>query len=246
VAGRVHGDSEHVFIVFTRFAITAAVWGLAALGSLLGLLRRRWYPSHLLLAGVPFSLLMLQPYGGEMLLRCYLFALPPVAFFAASAFFPSPKSMTSSRTPVLIAVTSLALVSTFLFARYGDLKNDTFTKAEYEAVQYMYDHTVPGSVIVTVTSDLPLKYEDYEKYHYLTITRPARRGEVDAFVSQMQNDKYAGAALILTRSQELFAESYLGWAPESWPAFVQALSDSGKFALVFANEDSRIYVLAGQ
>jgi O-antigen/teichoic acid export membrane protein len=84
VSSRVTGSPQHSLIVKIGLLTTAAIWGLAALGALYRLIRGYRDLSLMLLAIAPFPLLVAEPYGGEMLLRIYLFALPPVVFFAAS------------------------------------------------------------------------------------------------------------------------------------------------------------------
>lgn len=80
VASRVSGDTEHELIIQLRLLTTAAVWGLAFAGCIWRIRRGYLDVNAILLAIAPFPLLIVQPYGGEMLLRIYLFALPPMVF----------------------------------------------------------------------------------------------------------------------------------------------------------------------
>ncbi|TMD68608.1 MAG: hypothetical protein E6I91_04065 [Chloroflexi bacterium] len=89
VAGRVkQGSLEHTFISDIRLLMTFGVWVLAFAGAVRRLLRGYRDSRLVLLAIVPFPLFLVQSYGGEMLLRIYLFTLPPMVFFAASLFYP--------------------------------------------------------------------------------------------------------------------------------------------------------------
>jgi hypothetical protein len=89
VAGRVkQGSPEHTFISDIRLLMTFGVWVLAFAGAVRRLLRGYRDSRLVLLAIVPFPLFLVQSYGGEMLLRIYLFTLPPMVFFAASLFYP--------------------------------------------------------------------------------------------------------------------------------------------------------------
>src|SRR5581483_482251 len=83
-AGRAHGGSaEHHAVLCVRLALTAAVFVLA----MLGVRRRRGFDDRvalvLLLAPLPA---VVESYGGEMVLRVYLFALPGACVLAAYAF----------------------------------------------------------------------------------------------------------------------------------------------------------------
>ena len=86
VANRVGGDFGHRVVADLSILAGAAMWGLALIGALRLLRRDSRYriPAALVLA--PLPLLPAQTYGGEMLLRVELFALPFTAFFAAAAF----------------------------------------------------------------------------------------------------------------------------------------------------------------
>jgi hypothetical protein len=48
----------------------------------------------------PFLLPVLQPYGGEMLLRVFLFALPAAAFFVARLAFRRRPRDAAGRPPL--------------------------------------------------------------------------------------------------------------------------------------------------
>ena len=76
-------------MLYLRVGFAAVVLALAGAG----LLRRRRRGINdrvaLVLTGVPFLALGLQNYGGEILLRVYLFALPAASVLAAYLFFPS-------------------------------------------------------------------------------------------------------------------------------------------------------------
>ncbi len=89
VGGRLHGASPgHELVLYLRVGFAAGVLALAGAG----LLRRRHRGIDdrvaLVLTCVPFLALGLQNYGGEILLRVYLFALPAASVLAAYLFFP--------------------------------------------------------------------------------------------------------------------------------------------------------------
>ena len=89
VGGRLHGASPgHELVLYLRVGFAAVVLALAGAG----LLRRRHRLVDdrvaLVLTCVPFLALGLQNYGGEILLRVYMFALPTASVLAAYLFFP--------------------------------------------------------------------------------------------------------------------------------------------------------------
>ena len=95
VSERLTGSPDHLFVIRIRLVMTAGLWGLALLGLTRRLGRGHRDLTFAVLALAPFPLLGLQGYGGEMLLRVYLFSLPFVAFFVASLFYPSLTSRSS-------------------------------------------------------------------------------------------------------------------------------------------------------
>ena len=96
VGGRLRGASPgHELVLYLRVGFAAIVLALAGAG----LLRRRRALIDdrfaLVLTCVPFLALGLQNYGGEILLRVYMFALPAASVLAAYLFFPSADSATA-------------------------------------------------------------------------------------------------------------------------------------------------------
>ena len=169
VTSRLSGSAGHVVVVQTRLALTFALWLLAAIGAVVALRRREGVAPLIVLSGAPFLLVPLQPYGGEMLMRVYLFGLPFIALLAAYAV----KALVSLRAPRLstVAVTATLLLFTtaFLIARYGNERMDEFTRAEVRAVESVYRLAPPDSRIVAATRSVPWKFRDYETHRYLVL-----------------------------------------------------------------------------
>jgi len=87
VSQRIAGDPAHLHVQFLRLAMSAG-FGLLALVGLV--LRRRspWVPLLGALAFAPFLILGLQSYGGEVVIRCFLFATPMLVLLAAEIVAP--------------------------------------------------------------------------------------------------------------------------------------------------------------
>jgi hypothetical protein len=240
---RLRGSPEHIFILYLRIGMTLFLWVIALLGWLRRSRRGLRDVNFTLLAVVPFTLLALQTYGGEMLLRVYFFSLPFMAFFAATAFFPTSSSGRSWRTAAAITLFSLLLMAAFLFTRYGNERMDYFAPEEIEAVEYLYEIAEPGSQLLAGTGTLPWRYQDYNNYRYVIVQRHVRTNTLERIVNIMQDKAYPGAYLILTRSQKASAELFIGWEPGTWERFEQTIFASDQFRLIYANEHAAIFVL---
>lgn len=240
---RFRGSPEHIFINYMRSGMSLVVWGLAFLGGLRRLRSGYRDVSLILLALAPFPLLGMQAYGGELLLRIYLYSVPFMAFFCAALFLPSPLTGHSRKATVLLAATSFVLLVGFLFTRYGNERMMYFTDEEVDAVHELYAMAEPGSQLIAATGTLPWRFQDYRAYQYKTVPRLARAADVEALAGLMADNRYEGSYLILTRSQQASGELFIGWTPGTWEAFVQALHGSDKFILLYSNEDAEIFGL---
>jgi hypothetical protein len=245
VVQRVRGSPEHVFVVQLRLVATLALALLAGVGGLRRLLAGYRDLTMVLLMVGPCAMVAFMPYGGEMLLRVYLFGLPALAFFAAAAFFPRPDVRTGRRTTAVVALATLVFLGAFMFTRYGNERMDTFTHAEADAVRYVYRVAPQNSLLLAGTENLPWKGAEIEHYRYDTITRAIRTGDLQTVYQKLRNTKHAGSYLILTRSQPYFAESIRGVPRSAWDSFNTMLEESPQFKLLYSNEDARVYVLSG-
>ncbi len=240
---RFRGSPDHLLINYLRAGMSLGIWVWALAG---GIRRVRSGPRDValaLLACAPFPLLLLQAYGGELLLRIYLYSVPFMAFFCAALFFPSPAAGRSWRTLVSLGLVSAVTLVGFLFTRYGNERMMYFTSEEVVAVHRLYALAEPGAQLVAATGTLPWRFQDYRALKYTTVPSLVRTGDVDALAEIMANKRYPASYLILSRSQQASGELFIGWSPGTWEKFVQLLHDSDKFALIYANDAAEIFGL---
>jgi hypothetical protein len=237
---RVRGSAQHVQIVYIRLAMTLFFWFLAFAGWLRRSREGIGDLPLMLLAGVPFFLLGLQTYGGELLLRVYLFSLPFMAFFVACLFYPTPIRGRTWATPLLIGALSVLLGVGFLYSRYGNERMDYFTVQEIEAVERLYEIAEPGSLLVAGTQTLPWRHKNYREFGYQSIERYVKNNDIPGVIEVMTNPNFTDAYLILTRSQHASAELFTGWPMGTWETFVESVYASGAFDVVYQNEDAAI------
>jgi hypothetical protein len=274
VTGRVQeANAEHSFIEEIRLIMTFFIWGLAFVGAVRRLRRGYRDVSYALLAVAPFPIILVQSYGGEMLLRIYLFTLPMMTFFAAALFYSAPMRSTlqlakagyraeflaqkggsavagntSPWIKAAIVVTSMVLLGGFLFTRYGNERLDYMTNAEIKGIRHLYNIAPPGSLLIAGWDGTPWQFQDYEQYNNYVLTQDLSEAvvtrNVGAIVKFIKAVKPPQAYLIFTRSQKAVAQA-VGLPPGTLERLEQALLTSGKFALVYSNPDAQIFQFTG-
>jgi hypothetical protein len=246
---RLGGSQGHLIVVYARSLMTLGLWGLAAIGGLRRLRHGHRDLTYVLLATAPFPLVILQPYGGEMLLRVYLFTLPFMAFFAAALFFPDRAAGTSRWTTVLVGALSVALLGAFFVTRYGNERMDYAAPQEVAAAEHLYNIAPPGSLLLVGTTNTPIRFRDYEKYRTRSLTSQlVWRGDapigrnLEAVAAVMNNPRVPATYLFITRSQ-IANDELFGLYPIPLEELAREMAASDLFTVVYANEHATIYAL---
>lgn len=165
VGDRLVGDVGHQVVVASRIALTAFVGLLAVIG---WLRHRRatgattWtLPA---LAAGAFALAALQPYGGEIFLRCFLYALPWLCIGGALALdlgASSPaggaKRARSRAMAMMAALVLAALCLSTTFARGGNDAYSDFKQSDQVAMSWIYAHAEKGDLVVAPLWFAPLR-----------------------------------------------------------------------------------------
>lgn len=246
VVQRIQGSRDHQLIVTTRLAFTLAVWGMAALGALVRFRDGHRDVSLIVLALAPVPLVGLQSYGGELVLRLYLFTLPMAAFFMAGLVYGRPVAVPPRLRQGIAAVAAMGLIFMFFVTRYGNERADLMTSAEVRAVEHLYAIAPPGSLLVAVSNNLPWRFQDFERYTYEPDSDITYFGQIGTIASVLDDPRYASSYFIVTRSQGAFAEVFGGVPPGAWGQFVAEIRASPLFREVYRNSDAEIFVPARQ
>jgi len=250
--GRTAGGSQaHRFVVQERIIMTAAVWGLAFLGGIRRLWNGRLDLACAISAVVPFTLVALQSYGGEVFLRIYFFALPFMVFFIAALFYPTRALGASWRTAAAVGLVSLGMLGGFLVARYGNERMDALTSQEADAVQYLYRVAKPDSRLIAISYNLPWKSQGYVGYQYSILSDKGNlrsdvldNADINAFADWARTPG-KDAYVIVTESQKAELELFSGFPPDAVDHFEQALKASDQFRVIYSNRDATILVPTG-
>lgn len=246
VTNRLRGSPEHIVVIYSRLTMSVAIWGLALLGGL-RLFRQGQRPvTFAILALTPFFLIIAQPYGGEMLLRVYLFVLPFMAFFAASAFYGSPQAGRTWATTSAIALVSITLLGGFMITRYGNERADNFTASEVASLRQFYEIAEPDSLVMTVAENMPFRFRRFEQFTYQRWLAQLETEGIDQLIARLEQGDYRQRYLILTRSQRAAAELLYGLPPSEWDRFSAEVQASPRFRAIVATADVQAYLLVDE
>jgi hypothetical protein len=243
---RVVGSPDHQFVVQLRVVMSVLWWGIASAGLLRRLKHGVVDVTMGILAYTPFALLVLQAYGGELLLRIYFFALPGMAFLAGALFFPTLAPLRSWRTPAALIAVTVLLLAGFQITRYGNERADYFPTTEWQAVEVLYEHANARSLILAVTNDLPWRYREYTEHRYSVVDRYVRDGDLTGLLSEATAQPYEDVFLIVTTGQYAGAQLFLGMEPSQIDMFLGQMEASGAFTPIYRNADAILYQMSDE
>lgn len=168
IVNRFTGDTGHLVVLASRVGICLFVAVLAAIGIVL--MRRDSLRSWLLpvLCVSPFGIAVAQPYGGEVFMRCFLFALPMLALPASIALERAVTAARRSRwrnrswhTVALVAVPWLALTclcGATVTARGGNDAYTSFTTGDIAAATWAVEQASQGQRVDSLVNAVPLSF----------------------------------------------------------------------------------------
>ncbi len=249
VSARFSGSAGHLDILHVRTLLTVSLWGLALVGGIRSWRRGDRDLRPYVLAAVPFALLPVDSYGGEMLMRVTLFALPFVALLAARALFPltlGPTLRPLRASALALVCVGLAVLS--VAGRYGNARFDMFTAGEIRAVDALQEVAAPGSLLVAGAPSTPWAATGYEQFTRRSVeSMCAADYRPDSCVSTLQEaaryEGKGGLLLLLTRGNEA-ALNMSGLMPAAdFQRFESGIRELPGATLVFRDSDARIYRL---
>jgi hypothetical protein len=230
-------------------ALSAAMVLLAVIG-VVRLRKLRPMRVPLILLATPVAMLAASSYGGEIVFRVYLFALPPVAFFAASALAPKAGiGCWTLRRSLLLTAVSIPLITGLLFAHYGGERQYHFTHQEVAGSEWLYANAPSGSLVIGVTSNMPWGFGRYEEYRYrwlgaeddvtrsLLVTDP-RQAVDEAIEAKPGVANY----VVLNRGQKAQVEANGVLPIGAIDTMRSTLIASGEFTVAYQNPDMEILI----
>jgi GT2 family glycosyltransferase len=201
------------------------------------------------LAVAAFPAAAANSYGGEIIFRVFLFALPFMAVAAAACFFPTPGRNWSLRSATIVALTTFVLVTGATIGNYGQEAMNYFTPGEVAASEWLYRTAPSGALIIAADNNYPWAFVHYNEYSYAFLDVPpsASKALLRAPVqniTRIMTRSPGPAYLILTNSQAVSIKLAGLWPPGAYQSMVHALLASGKLKVVYRNGDAVILQLA--
>ena len=233
VIARLHGAYAHLFVVDTRSVMSVLVWILALLGALFW--RRGGADRRGALAGflLPFGLLAGGSYGGEAVLRVYLFALP----FALCLVAALLSRLRLAWRQVATGLVLILLLPFFLVSRWGNELFELVRPNEIKGVEALYRMAKPGSTLIAITPQLPWRFADIQQFKYRPT--PLTQSPLELILLAEPNPK--NTYVIITTSQIVYGWQDYGLSP-NWGAKVESqLAHSKYFTLRYKNPDTQIF-----
>jgi len=199
--------------------------------------RRSWNRVALLgVAAIP--MVAGNNYGGEIIFRAFLFALPFMAVAAAALFFPRPWSPRRYLVGAALAVTTVLLAGGFFLSNYGTDAMNYFTPQEVTASQWLYRTAPAGAQVIAVNSNFPWAFVHYNRYTYTFLdgsgySTDTLRNPVQE-ISFLMSPPYPKVSyLVFTRSQAAQEAISGPWSPSDFSRVYSTMLQSSAFTTVY-------------
>jgi hypothetical protein len=248
--------ADRRFVLRVRQGLTLAMGGLAVAGGVRRLLHGRLDAAAIVLVVTPLPMIVLQPYGGEMILRIYLFCLPVLAWFAAALFFPEARRGRGPATPILIAGASAAMAGGMALAYYGNESMNYVAPDEVRALERLYEVAPADALVVTMTANGPIRHARYDELAYVRLAALAPFSEAeslppdaatelaDALRSRLRREERADGFVVFLRSERANARLFGELPGIDLRGLRRRVATSPAFVPVVQNEAAAVYRVA--
>lgn len=175
------------------------------------------------LAAAPVALVFLQDYGGEVVLRVFLYSTPFIAILLAQLFVPGGELRRVST--LSLAVVLILAGPLFLVAKYGNESFERVTPSDVTLGTCLYDSAAPGTAIYAMSPHLTWQFTDVAEHSHISVNESTLdTPDVPALVQKLPADEES--YVVLSESQATYVERALG-GPEGWFGEIRSLGAHG-------------------
>ena len=241
---RIQGSPGHLQVVRARLLFSLCIWGLAAVAVLLHYCRGRRDTTAVLLLASPGLLFGMQSYGGEMLLRIFMFSLPFSAFLAVQLLPGSGTVRRRRASGGLFLAAALVFAPAFVLVHYGNQLIDERSAGEVEAVAELYRVAPPETLLVAGNDNTAWRYTEYGEHRHVTLERlleedaPTDAAGVERALHAALSEHEAGGFVLLTRQHDVYERLLGRRTPYAVADVRRRLVQSDLFEVVHRNEDA--------
>lgn len=237
-ASRVSGSADHVTVTRVRILMSLAAFGVGAVAALVSLGHRRelgWRFAVVYLVALAI-VTPVASYGGEMLIRALLFALPGIVVLVVMA---RPKG------PLVAAYVALLVVAAplHIVAHYGNEAYDHVSRDEIAGFRFVADRLAPARIYGAYPAGTFVRSSELEWRNGVTpnANRPPR---LETFLdprAQHWDRRPLPTYVALSRGDEAAARIFA-----NRPHFVAQVREAierrpNRFKIVFSNPDITIW-----
>lgn len=234
-------------IVRMRMLTVLLVWLCAGAHVLIQRVRRRLDPAVAILLAGPFVPFVLQPYGGEGLLRTALFSLPGAALAAAQLLPAMPSGSAVRRLGAVAgALAATIAVPTLLITRYGNESYEQITDddlAMYSITRDELDHArSEGRRFRLLSAEQPSPMLIGRMEYYTSSLRLPRRTEraAEVVTDLLQGD--IDVVYLLVTASNVAQRAQVYGLPDDWPSeYFGELGEQVELRLVSSAADGLLF-----
>lgn len=244
VGSKVQVSTSHVWVIYSRLALAATVWGVTILGLLRRLRAGRVDLAPLVGFIVPFFVLGGQSYGGEVILRVFLFSLPFATIFITFSLLPTEKVRLNAVRTGIFLIAGILLAPAFMLTRYGNEQFEYISKDDYKGVLQLAKIAPKDSSIITLDGNVGNQVGRMEQFAYITVPPEAAPDyKVEKIYEVAINAPGSQTFFFLNRSQVANIQLTYGKPASFFDDMTKQLVATGKFRVIYENPDARIFTV---
>ena len=231
VQQRVTGSSAHLIVTRLMIFTTLISGGFAIIGIMLSYFRKdNIFKTNIRTFYMIGGILMLtnSPYGGEMIMRIFLFMLPFLSFFIAQIFV--------SKAKIILILFLIIMTPLNIVTHYGNEKYDYVSKAELTSFDFYYKNADYRNI----TGGYPITFYKFaEKFNFVKFQELK---DIKWDGSKYSKEEYSDNNIMITRGDKelltIFAND-----TDYIKNIEKNLKNSNNYQYVYANGDSNLYLI---